>query len=462
MKDLRYYLKYLEEHAPEQLLRVKKEVDTRFEITGIVRKLAEEERYPVILCEKVKEHSMSVITNLLYPIRNQALALEVDEANFMGECSQRLSHPIKPKLVGNGPVKEVILKGEKVDLGKLPILTHAEKDRAPYITIGVTTAKDPDTGIRNWGIYRIMYRGERNRLGVYFIGGGVMHMGHIYHKMEERKKALEVAVVIGHHPGMVMASFGWGNYGDDEIDAMGALLGEPVELVKCETVDLEVPASAEIVIEGKIPPQLRESEAPFGEYTRYYGPERLNPVIEVTAITHRKDAIYHDDVGMWIYKMGARGVGLPIAGLWTYKKMKETIPQVVEVYSSHPYTLFVKLKVEFDGLAKQAGLTALGLGPMPKFVVVVDEDIDIRNAEEVFWAIATRTRPDRDFCFIYDVYTNPLEPSGYTIRSRSEPNGLNTNLLIDATKPVGIPFPERCDVPKEYWQDLDIEALTGS
>lgn len=453
MKDLRYYLRLLEGNAPEEIFRIRKEVDPYLEVTYIAKKLESVGRSPAIYCEKVKGFTMPVVTHLCASRKGQALALETDEANLEKEIWRRLACPIEPVIVASGPVKEVIhLKGD-VDVGKLPILTVAEKDAAPYVTGGIMVVKDPETGVRNSGIYRIMYKGEKSRLGIFFLGDS-QHAKHFYYKMEKADKPLEVAVYIGHHPATWIGSYGWGALGEDEMKTAGGLLKEPLELVKCETVDLEVPAHAEIVIEGLVPPHVREPEGPFNEYHMYYGPERLSPVLEITAITHRKDAIYFN---------GRLPSGLsPAFGLGNYryvKRIKEVVPQVIDVRRINAGIAVVKVSAEFDGLSKQAGLAALGADYRPLIVIVVDEDIDIRDTEQVLWAVGTRTKPDRDFCFIYDVYGNVLEASGYSVLSRTEKNGLNTKVLIDATKPVGLPFPEKVDIARDRWEGIDLESL---
>jgi 2,5-furandicarboxylate decarboxylase 1 len=347
------------------------------------------------------------------------------------------------------------MTGEDVDINIFPLVTHAEKDAAAYITAGVTVVRHPETGELNCGLYRLMYKGEKKRLGYFFLGDSIQTK-HIYHLHEDANTPMEVAIFIGHHPCVFMGSFAPGLSMSDEFGVMGGLLKEPLELVKCETVDLLVPAQAEIVIEGIVQPHVREPEAPFGEYHRYYGSERLSPVLDITAITHRHNPIYHDtrpDVRM------PRGpIDLRVIGLYT--QVKKLIPQLQQVRFLNRGIAVLKIKTEFDGLSKQAGLAALGAAFRPVYVIVVDDDIDIDNTDEVLWALATRTKPSLDFCFINDVYTNVLEASGYTILSRSEPNGLNTKVLIDATKPVSTPFPERAQVPRHLWENLDLEGLT--
>jgi len=458
MQDLRSFLKELEEKAPNLFFRVEKPVSPVFEVAGIARRLAEESRYPAIYCKQVNGFSMPLVANVAIGSDTQRIALGGGASR--DELLAKLGHLIKPRLVKNGPVQEIVKLGADVDLGELPIVTHAEKDAGPYITIGLAVVKDPDTGVPNWGIYRIMGKGERSRLGIYFTGGGALGIGHIYRKMEARNQAMEIAIVIGNHPCITMTTAFAGRLEDDEMDFAGALLGEPVRLVKCKTVDLEVPADSEIVLEGRVIPHLREPEAPFGEFTGYYGPERANPVIELTAITRRADAIYEDLTPLGYYILGAPGGGGPLAGAWMYKELKRIIPQVIEVYA-YPWAgpMVVKLRKDFEGLGQQAGLVALSLRHVPRMVIIVDEDVNIRNPYEVLWALATRTRGDQEFSFIQNCLTNPLHPCSHSLGDTQEAGAVVTKVIIDATKPLGIPFPERCDVPREYWVGLDLESL---
>jgi 2,5-furandicarboxylate decarboxylase 1 len=192
-------------------------------------------------------------------------------------------------MVDYGPVQDVVMTGDDVDLAKIPVVVNCEKDSGAFITIGITVVKDPDTGIRNSGVYRMMVLGK-NTLGMSYEKH--THIGHIHRKMIAQNKPLEVVTFIGHHPACMIGSQSKVPLGVDEWEVMGGLMQEPLEIVKCKTVDLEVPAWAEIAIEGVIYPDEVAPEGPFGEYTWYYGLERRSPVMHVTAITHRKDAIY--------------------------------------------------------------------------------------------------------------------------------------------------------------------------
>jgi 2,5-furandicarboxylate decarboxylase 1 len=218
-----------------------------------------------------------------------------------------------------------------------------------------------------------------------------------------------------------------------------------------------VPASAEVVFEGRILPGERRPEGPYGEFTWYYGLERPSPVMEVTAITHRHDAIYHHLFAAHpehnlTGRLGREAV--------LYKRVRAAMPGVNDVHMPMSgicrFHAYVQIKKEYDGAGKIAALAALASDPFVKLAVVVDEDVDIHNDAEVLWAIATRTQPDRDTFFVPDSATSRLDPASYSIWSRWEKDTMNTKWAIDATMPVEAPFEERADVPREIWEPMDL------
>lgn len=455
-KDLRSFLKDLEDNG-DQIIRIKKEVDPKFEASSVIRKLQYEGKYNVAIFEKVKDSQFPMIANLFATRERLGLTLNSTIEDLPNEYDRKAAKRFPVKMLSTGPVQDVVLKGQDVDLYKLPICTHAEKDGGPYITPGVLVMKDPDTGIRNAGIYRIMQH-DKNHLGVYF--GPGQHGFIIHNKVETRDQPLEVAVFLGHHPATVLAAAARPPIDDDELELMGGLLGEPLEVVKCQTVDLEVPAYAEIVIEGVIQPHVRKMEGPFGEYTEYYGPARENPVIEVTAITYRKDAYYHylhsccevvdhdtpDVLGCEAFVRSLVRMISPGAKV-----------RLVERAGSH--IGFVSMRKTVDGEAKMVGMLALTNYSALRLVVVVDDDVNIYNTDEVWWAIGTRTHPEKDFDIIKDCLVSQLDPSAYSVDGKLTDSGnrvLNAKVIIDATKPIAIPFPERCE-PPETWKDINLE-----
>lgn len=451
-KDLRYYLQRLEKELPQELLRVsKREVDPAWEISALVRHLEGENRFPAVIIEKVKGSATPVLTNLFASRKRLALALETEERLLSHQYRQREASCVKPLIVKTGPVKEKISLGEQVNLRSLPIVTHCEKDAGPYITAGVTMMKDPDTGISNAGIYRIMYQGPR-RLGISMDEGS--HADHIFRKMEEQGKDLEVVVVLGHHPAFYMGAVAPMALDVDEMELAGGLLAEPLELVPAETVDLLVPAWAEVIIEGKVLAGVREPEAPFGEFTWYYGKKKESPVLEVSALTCRADAIFLDihspSVDHLMVQIPAREAAL-------FRRVREVVPSVTRVTIPEQgcfFLSYLQMKKEYDGQARVALLAALS-SPLSKIAVAVDEDINVLDTKEVLWAIATRTQPDRSIILMPESFVCRLDPSGYSSSGRNIKGCLNTKLGIDATWPLEFPFPERCQVTGK-WKRINL------
>ncbi len=443
---------------------VKKEVDVKYEISAVVQKIGGgiidhgKHQTPALLFERVRGYDIPVLTNVFPTRRNIALALQVHEDDIIKKYIDAENNPLEPRVISTGPVKEVIQKGEEVDLTCLPILTHCSKDIGAFITGAILITKDPETNYVNAGMYRHMLKGKRK------LGGGMApqsHAGQIFKKKEGMGDDQECALILGHHPALYIAASHADAYGVSELSLAGSLFGQPLEMIRCETIDLEVPAYAEIVIEGLIKANMREEDAPFGEYLGYYGTEiSKKPIIEVTAITRRKDAIFHD-----IYNAGIEHPLLSTIGKEAvlFKRVKSSVPQVSAVrmpMSGKSHLVYVQLKKGYEGSGKNAALAALTT-PHTKIAVTVDDDIDINDDSNVMWAIVTRTDPDRSFFFIPESFVSRLDPMSYTLKSRGEKGTLSTKLGIDATKPLMGAFPEVALPPREVLDRIDIAEYLG-
>ena len=282
-KDLREFLNLLEEKG--ELLKTKKPVDVKFEISSYIRKTSDQHG-PALLFENVKNFTMPVVGGVFATRERAFLALESSPQDYVNRFEHALDHVLPPKLVSSAPCKDVIHTGKDVDLTRLPIPTFSEKDPAPFITLGLCISRDPKGGGKNTSIYRLQLKG-RNRLGIM-----AQQLVRQLTEAESIGKGLPIAIAIGTDPVLALATQWMAPYGTDELALAGALRGEPVEVVKAETVDLEVPATAEIIIEGTVLPNVREEEGPFGEVSGYYTPANPKPIIEVSAITHRRNPIY--------------------------------------------------------------------------------------------------------------------------------------------------------------------------
>jgi 2,5-furandicarboxylate decarboxylase 1 len=452
-RDLRSYLRFLEEQYPDQIYHVTREVDPHFEVTALLAKLEQQRRFPVVVFDRVKGSSMPVVTNVHASFQRLAMALGLPPTatvrEFTREYAYREDHPIPPEIVDTGPVKEVILKGDEVDLYQLPLLTYHEKDAGAYVTVGFTVMKDPDTGIRNAGIYRLMRR-DRNSFGVQL--SETAHGHYIWKKNEKAGRPTPIAVFIGHHPAVHLGCLSFSPLEADEFAMAGAMLGAPLQLVRCETVPLEVPADAEIVLEGEILPHIREPEAPFGEYPGTYGPQRMNPVVRIHAITMRRNPLYQSSF-----------VGHPdnllLSGVtrlsYIYKTVKIACPTVREVYVPPSgrcrFICYIAMEKLVEGDPKNAAMAAFAADPFLKFVVVVDEDVDILNDSDVLHAIATRVRAERDTFVVTYARGSPLDPASYDPRGGSH---IVTKVGVDATRKAD--YPEEIRVPGT--EGIDPEA----
>lgn len=460
-KDLRSFINQVLAERPGDILVVDEEVDPKFGITGIAAKLAGENRFPAVFCRKVKGSQIPVIINLTASYDRLALALGTTVANMVPDYANRPVVKIPPRVVAKSeaPVKEVILKGDEAKMSVLPIPTHNELDAGPYISGDVLICKDPDTGELNAGMYRIQVQKEQ-QLGFWF--WDTHHAAYIQHRYEELGKEMEVAIAIGHHPAFVMAAVsrlvGMGG----EFEEAGALLGEPLEVVPAETVDLLVPARAEIVIEGKIPPGVRAFEGPFAEWPGLYLGESDKPIIKVTAITMRKDAIYYD-----VFSANREHTvlgSLPRMGI-IYRTVKQFVPGVknVNVPSHSRMHCYISIKKQAEVEVKKAAMAAYLVEPQNlKMVVVVNDDIDVFNDAEVLWAIGTRCYWEKDVTLITRWFgPGGLSPIGYEFNADGTRTPVMTAaLIVDATKPAPpTPYPPRAKVPQEVLDNIDLDKL---
>ena len=439
--DLREFLKFLEEHG--ELLKTKKPVDTKFEISSYIRKTSDQ-RGPALFFENVKNFDMPVVGGIFATRERAFLALETSSQDYVHKFQNALDHLLPPKLVSNAPCKDVIHTGNDVDLTRLPIPIFSEKDPAAFITLGLSISRDPKSGGKNTSIYRLQLKG-RNRLGIM-----AQHLVRQLVEAESLGKGLPIAIAIGTDPVIPLATQWMAPYGTDEMALAGALRGQPVEVVKAETVDLEVPATAEIVIEGNVLPNIREQEGPFGEVSGYYTPANPKPVIEVSAITHRKNPIYQAALTGMPTTENHILKQLPLEATF-YWMLKKEFPGVTAVHFPAAGTVgmisVIAMKQAYECEARNVIATMFG-SRRNKITIVVDDDVDIYDMEKVLWAIATRTQADEDIIIFPRLVATAMDPSVRKFR-------VGSSLGIDATKPFGQQFPEMVTIPGADRVSLD-------
>ena len=440
-KDLREFLALLEQKG--ELLKTKKPVDVKFEISSYIRKTSDQ-RGPALLFENVKNFTMPVVGGIFATRERAFLALESSPEDYVNKFQSALDHLMPPKLVSSAPCKEVIHTGREVDLSQLPIPIFSDKDPGPFITLGLSISRDPKSGGKNTSIYRLQFKG-RNRLGIM-----AQHLVRNLVEAESMGKGLPIAIAIGTDPVIPLATQWMAPYGTDEMALAGALRGDPVEVVKAETVDLEVPASAEIIIEGTVLPNVREEEGPFGEVSGYYTPANPKPVIEVSAITHRRNPIFQAALTGMPTTENHILKQLPLEATF-YWMLKKEFPGVRAVHFPAAGTVgmisVVSMKQAYDCEARNLIATMLG-SRRNKITIVVDEDVDIYDMEKVLWAIATRSQADEDVIIFPRLVATAMDPSVRKLR-------VGSGLGIDATKPFGQPFPEMVTVPGADTVSLD-------
>jgi 2,5-furandicarboxylate decarboxylase 1 len=447
-QDLRTYLDAVKRRKPDEFQVVTQEVDPAFEITAIVVKLEREaKKRPVLLFEKVKGTRFPVLTNLHASRSRLAAAMRCAPDQMLRTYLAAMDKPIPPRVVAKGPVKDVILKGDQIDLHDLPQIVHHEGDAGVYLTSAISFAKDPTSETWNCAYNRLMIKG-RDTTSIHLTLG--KHLWELQRIAEARGEPLPVGFAIGVHPAIALGSLAIGSIDEDERAIMGALLGEPLELVKCEMSDVLVPAHAEMVIEAEILPGARTPEGPFGEFTGYSLGQRDREVVKVKAITHRAGAWFQDITVAHLDHLLLSTIPME-ANL--YRAVRAMIPSVKAVRVPGPFTCYVSIEQRLPGQAKNAILAVLGADLYMKRVVVVDHDVDVFDDRQVNWALATRCQPDRDITVITQARGSDLDPS-------TKEDGLSAKWGVDATaKPSLAAYTPRHRVPPEVAQRIDLKAF---
>ncbi len=466
--DIRTFIARLE--SAGQLVRVRAEVSADLEIAEIASRLAARNG-PAALFENVAGHTMPVLVGAFASMERMAWALgagSIDEvarrvgrlaalvplagpgprrrAGGAGLAAKVKALPkllelarLRPKTVRSGPCQEVV-HADDADLARLPILHSWPGDGGPFITLPQVVTADPDGRNQNVGMYRMQVFGPR-RLGMHW------HRDHDgarnFRAWAEQGRAMPVAVALGGDPVLTYAATAPLPYGMDELVFAAFLRGEAVRVVPCKTVPLLVPADAEIVIEGTVDPEERAREGPFGDHTGYYTPADEYPVMRVTAVTHRADAVYPATVvgrfpkeDCYLAKATER-IFLPV--------IRTVVPEVVDInlplFGVFHNWAFVSIRKTRPGQAREVMRAIWGLGQLAytKFLVVVDEGVNVHDTDEVLWRVGAEADPRRD--------TLLLDGRADVLDHAAPPGGEGGKLGIDATRKLpeevgGRPWPE--------------------
>ena len=394
----------------------------------------------------------------VYATRSKALlAFEADERTILQKVLAGLGKPIAPDISkAAAPCQEVLIEGSAIDIARFPIPTYSPKDGGPYITPGIVVSKDPETGVPDIGHYRFLILGKDT---FSFSAQPNHRFGKNLAKCQRLGIKPRAALVIGVDPILAYACQVQVSDATDDWAVAGGLRGAPVELVRARTCDLEVPASAEVVIEFEVDMDKTVMEGPLGEYTGYYTPPSLKPIGRITAITHRRNPIFQ---GLLTGKPVTENhilKQIPFEASFL-KSLKAQFPTIesVSVRASAGVSFYVVIAMapRFAGEARQVILAAIASNIRPKWVIVVEPDIDVHNSAEVEWALAFRVQPREDVIVIDKIPSGPSDPS---IDDPTKPRLLRTAsaIGIDATRPFGKPFSEVADVPG--WEDFDVPEL---
>jgi UbiD family decarboxylase len=446
-KDLRSFIAELEAKHPEEVARVTKSISPRYEITALLTQLEKVKRFPLLYCENVEGSDAPVVINAQASRKLMALALECKPEALAAKFTERQGKPIAPVEVNDAPVQEVVKIDAEVDLAKVPLLTHYDVNAAPYVTAGIVVAADPDSGVRNTSYNRLMMAGKRE-LRIFMAIG--RHLWTLQNKMERRNHALPIAIVVGVHPLFSLGAQAFTPSTDDEYAVIGGMMNEALRVVKAKTLPILVPADAELIIEGRILPNLRREEGPFGEFTGHAVAKDERQVIEVTAITHRKNYIFQDvHAGYTEHKL----MGAVPREAALIRAVRQTVPTVknvcMPVSGNCRFHAYISIAKRGPGQAKNAICAAFAADMLLKHVIIVDDDIDVFDEEQVLWAVSNRFQADKDLVVIANAQGSELDPS-------AGPGGVNAKMGLDATKPL-TGFAPELRVPDEVMKKIRLE-----
>src|SRR5215207_2626726 len=382
-QSMRGYLSMLDREYPDEIVRIKQPVDMHFSTTSVVFELERAGKSPVVVFEQVGNAGMPIVTNIAASRKLLAACLGVPPPDLATAFRERCQRYIPCEVVKEAAWEEVVLEGDDVDMTRLPIPLQFSVDAAPYITAGQITARDPITGVDTTGFHRLMLKGK-DRLGVSLHSRRRLYEFH--RRAEERGEPLPAAITIGIHPLHYMGSMVYAyppNVRKYEI--IGGLFGEPYRLARCGVADLEVPAGAEIIIEGEILADVKEPEGPFSEFTGYASYRSTQNVFVAHRIRMRRDAMFHSVTSgmsrdhILVSCITREGEIL--------NALRRNLPNVRAVHVPHTtcgaFMAFVAIKKIAEGEPQMAMMATFGTELYTKFVIVVDDDVDVFNINDV-------------------------------------------------------------------------------
>lgn len=433
---------FLEQMEKErQVLHVEDQISPIFEISHVMKRLDNES--PILLFEKVKCFDTKVVASVCATRQRMCKALNVGLDDLYRRLLWAWRSPKRPKIITDGAVKESLER--KIDLSKIPVLVHFERDAGPYITSGVVHARSVDGRAANLSVHRLQVL-DKNHLAIRLVP---RHLFKLWKDAKEAGKDLDIAISIGVHPAVLLAASSPVPFGVDELDVANALMRSNLRLVECEHVNACAPADAELVLEGRISSTKETSEGPFVDITGTYDVQRKQPVVEVVGVMHRRDYFYEA-----LLPSGAEHkllMGLPHEAL-IWESVSKVVPRVfsvnLSVGGSGWLHAIISIEKQVDGDGKNALLAAFAAHPSLKHAVVVDSDINVFDASDVEWAVATRFQASEDLVVIKNVRGSTLDSSA------DQETGLTSKMGIDATRPF--------TKPKEKFERAKIPVSRGA
>jgi 2,5-furandicarboxylate decarboxylase 1 len=432
MLDLRSFLDRVRSERKSDFIEVEREVDPRHETTAILVKLEQKQRSPILYYKHVKRSRFPVVSNVCGSMGRLALALDCPLRMVAERYAEGCASPVRPVVIDRAPVQENVLTGASVDLGMLPELVYHQDDSdRPYITAAIVAGRDPETHKTNLSYHRLMIAG-RDRTGIFMERG--KHLDAIYQKYTKLGRPMPIGVFIGAHPLWSLGALFSGSAEDEEWDVIGGLMKTPLELVRAVSqAEVLVPARAELVLEGFVPPDERMREGPFGEFTGYGTGVIETPVFHVTAMTHRNDCIYQDVVSGHMEHLI---LPLPAIEQRTLGEARRAAKGVTRVALVAPLTTIVALDKTNDAQPR-AIIEALLHGDIySKHVIVVDASVDPGDPRQVMAAMALNTQADRDVLILPDQLGTPLDPSCTSETGRIAKMGIDATRKLETHRTI--------------------------
>jgi UbiD family decarboxylase len=477
--DLREFISALEENG--KLLRVRRQINKDTELHPLVRwqfrGLKESERkaflFENVTDSKGKKYQGSVLVGgLAASAAIYCLGLKCSSEEVADRWLYAMDHLVEPELVSRGPVQEEIHMGKDLlrhdGFNEFPIpISTPGFDNGPYITAGHWISKDPDTGRRNVGNYRGLIKGQ-TLSGM--MCGTPQDISMHWEKCRKKGKPLEVAVAVGTVPAVSFTATQKVPPTIDELALAGGLVGAPIQLVKCQTVDLEVPASAEIVFEGLVPTRYLEEEGPFGESMGYVDPRTLSPVFELTCVTHRRNPIWVSIISQVTPSESSKIKAMGMATLILRFLKQKGFSSVLEVALMEPLVnlrpyVVLRMKKSNDQDPWDAMNVLLEYGDrVGKLVIAVDEDINPHDPVAVTWAITHRSQPHKDIKIVGDRPFGATPIGMLVSHPTSRYDNTESSLLIDATRkadfpPLSLPKKDYMERARQIWEELGLPKL---